>query len=265
MTTIHTRHDPLFGGRSPLTGLRVEPTHQHRALRRLRSGLWLWTATLIASPSSTIGGSGFISTNELLLLLYYYPHEIRGEPGGVTRNLATTHPLDRLAAHFGEACHEVPVGFKHLADSMKRHNVLLAGESSGGLSIRGHILARTASSPAGAGGGDDRRHRAPHLRAAGRRPRHHRAAGEPRGQPAGHVGDEGDGTAKLAKADLRTIAASFAGVLSHEDGTKFYLEHDNWLLLRFSGTEPLLRIFAEADDDATADALIAWADELVHT
>ncbi|MEZ4556304.1 MAG: hypothetical protein R2854_07600 [Caldilineaceae bacterium] len=133
------------------------------------------------------------------------------------------------------------------------------------MSIRGHILGKDGIFACAAGGGDDRRHRAPHLRAAGRRPRHHRAAGEPRGQSAGHVGDEGDGAAKLAKADLRTIAASAAVRISHEDGTKFYLEHDNWLLLRFSGTEPLLRIFAEADDDATADALIAWADELVHS
>ena len=51
---------------------------------------------------------------------------------------------------------------------------------------------------------------------------------------------------------------------SLEDGIKFYLEQDNWLLLRFSGTEPLLRIFAEADDDSKADRLVAWAKAIVN-
>jgi phosphomannomutase len=51
--------------------------------------------------------------------------------------------------------------------------------------------------------------------------------------------------------------------VSFQDGIKFYLENDNWLLLRFSGTEPLLRIFAEADTDEKADQLVAWAKAIV--
>ena len=51
--------------------------------------------------------------------------------------------------------------------------------------------------------------------------------------------------------------------ISHNDGAKFYLENDNWLLLRFSGTEPLLRIFAEADSEDKVNALIGWAERLV--
>ncbi len=196
----------------------------------------------------------FISTNELLLLLYYYLHEVRGERGGVTRNLATTHLLDRLAAHFGEPCYEVPVGFKHLAASMKEHDVLLAGESSGGLSIRGHILGKDGIFACALVVEMMARTGRTHLRHARRDPRHHRPPGQPRGQPAGHVRDEGDGAAHAGRRPICSEIAGHAVVrISHDDGAKFYLENDNWLLLRFSGTEPLLRIFAEADDEAEAD------------
>ena len=58
------------------------------------------------------------------------------------RNLSTTHLLDRLAHRLGEECYEVPVGFKHIVSSMLEHNALLGGESSGGLTIRGHILGK---------------------------------------------------------------------------------------------------------------------------
>lgn len=84
----------------------------------------------------------YVSTNDVLLLLYWYLHEVRGERGGVVRNLSTTHLLDRLAARLGEECYEVPVGFKHVVSAMVQHKALLGGESSGGLTIRGHILGK---------------------------------------------------------------------------------------------------------------------------
>src|SRR5688572_28723434 len=84
----------------------------------------------------------YISTNDLLLLIFWYMHEVRGEKGGVVRNLSTTHLLDRLATALGEKCIEVPVGFKHITAGMLANNALLGAESSGGLTIRGHILGK---------------------------------------------------------------------------------------------------------------------------
>jgi phosphomannomutase len=84
----------------------------------------------------------YISVNDLLLLLYWYLHEVRGDRGGVVRNLSTTHLLDRLAHRLGEECYEVPVGFKHIVTAMQEHDAVLGGESSGGLTIRGHILGK---------------------------------------------------------------------------------------------------------------------------
>ena len=141
VTFIHERRNPLFGGRSPAPNL--------EALRLLISDLEeghfdLGLATDgDADRIAIIDEKGrYISTNDLLLLVYWYLHEVRGERGGVVRNLATTHLLDRMAAKFGEKCYEVPVGFKHIAASMVEHDALLGGESSGGLTVRGHILGK---------------------------------------------------------------------------------------------------------------------------
>ncbi len=84
----------------------------------------------------------FIHPNEVLLLLYYYLLEYKGWKGSVVRNIATTHLLDKVAAAYGEKSFEVPVGFKHISSQMEADDSLLGGESSGGLTIRGHIKGK---------------------------------------------------------------------------------------------------------------------------
>ena len=81
----------------------------------------------------------YISANDILVLLYYYLHEYKGWKGPVVRNLATTHLLDKIAKDLGEQCYEVPVGFKHISSKIDEVNAVLGGESSGGLTVRGHI------------------------------------------------------------------------------------------------------------------------------
>ncbi len=84
----------------------------------------------------------FIHPNEVLLLLYYYLLEYKGWKGSVVRNIATTHLLDKVAADYGEKSFEVPVGFKHISSQMEADDSLIGGESSGGLTIRGHIKGK---------------------------------------------------------------------------------------------------------------------------
>ena len=92
-----------------------------------------------------IDGNGrYVGANEILVMLYWYLHEIKGWKGPVVRNLATTHMLDVMAADFGEACYEVPVGFKHISAGMQRYDALIGGESSGGLTVRGHIFGKAS-------------------------------------------------------------------------------------------------------------------------
>jgi phosphomannomutase len=257
VTFIHERHNPLFGGRSPAPNpeaLRLLTTSMHEHAYDL--GLAMdGDADRIAIVDEQ---GEYISIDDVLLLLYWYLHEVRGERGGVVRNLATTHLLDRLAHSLHEECYEVPVGFKHIVSAMVEHDALLGGESSGGLTIRGHIrgkdgifasalvvemLARTGKKISqlrqtvyGLTGrlypAEDTYPATPEMRIAV--PRKLREA------PSSHVGPY-----KVVR-------------ISHMDGTKLYLENDNWVLLRFSGTEPVLRLTVEADTPEKAGELLDW-------
>ena len=138
---INERHNPLFGGRSPapdFEALSLLITHvrgEHYDLGLATDG--------DADRIAIVDENGtYVTVNDILLLLYWYMHEVREQRGGVVRNLATTHLLDRLATRLGEQAYEVPVGFKHVSAAMVEHNALLGGESSGGLTIRGHILGK---------------------------------------------------------------------------------------------------------------------------
>jgi phosphomannomutase/dTDP-glucose pyrophosphorylase len=262
VTTIHGRHDPLFGGRNPAP----DPAELTTLINTVREGNYALGLAMDgdADRIAIVDDQGrYISTNELLLLLYFYLHEVRGERGGVTRNIATTHLLDRLAAHFGEPCYEVPVGFKHIAASMKAHNVLLAGESSGGLSIRGHILGKDGIFAC--------------ALVVEMIARTRRSISDMLGEIRQRIGwlasKEVNLPAtpemkimlqrRLANADLQMVAGLVVERYSTQDGFKFYFPNDNWLLLRFSGTEPLLRIFCEADTEEQAAAFVAWAQEMI--
>ena len=257
VTFINERHNPLFGGRSPAPNL--------EALRLLTSHMLDYKYDLglamdgDADRIAIVDERGrYISINDVLLLLYWYLHEVRGERGGVVRNLSTTHLLDRLAARLGEQCYEVPVGFKHIASAMVEHDALLGGESSGGLTIRGHILGKDgifacalvvemlARTGEKIGPLLDRVYKitgrlywfeeslpaTPEMRIE-----------VPR---------------KLKQAPLSHIGPYRVLSVSEMDGTKLLLENDNWVLLRFSGTEPVLRLAVEADSEEKAGELLAW-------
>jgi alpha-D-glucose phosphate-specific phosphoglucomutase len=258
VTTIHERHDPLFGGRNPAP----DPQELTSLINTVREGRYALGLAMDgdADRIAIVDDQGrFVTTNELLLLVYYYLHEVRGERGGVTRNLATTHLLDRLAAHLGERCYEVPVGFKHIAASMKAHNVLLAGESSGGMTIRGHILGKDGIFACAL---------VVEMIARTRRPPAELLA-DIRNRIGWLVSKELNLPAtpemkilvgrKLADATLPAIAGVPVTRVSFQDGIKYYFPNDQWLLLRFSGTEPLLRIFCEAESEELAQAFVDWA------
>jgi phosphomannomutase len=262
VTFIHERHNPLFGGRSPapnLEALRLLITHVKE------DGYDLGLATDgDADRIAIVDEQGeYITINDILLLLYWYLREVRGEHGGVVRNLATTHLLDRLAVHYGETSYEVPVGFKHVAAAMVAHNALLGGESSGGLTIRGHILGKDGIFASALV--------VEMLARTGKR------ISELRQQVyaiTGRLYSVEEGIASTSEMRVviprRLKEASFDHIgsypvirVSHIDGTKLYLEHDNWALLRFSGTEPLLRLSTEADSPEKANAMIQWLKQFV--
>jgi phosphomannomutase/CTP:molybdopterin cytidylyltransferase MocA len=262
VTFIHERHDPLFGGRSPAPNL--------EALRLLTSQMLDHKYDLglamdgDADRIAIVDERGeYISINDVLVLLYWYLHEVRGERGGVVRNLATTHLLDRLAARLGEQCYEVPVGFKHITAAMAEHGALLGGESSGGLTIRGHILGKDGIFASAlvvemlARTGQKISPLLERVRAL-----------------TGRLYDFEESLPatpemrivvprRLKEAPCGNIGPYPVIGISHMDGTKLMLENDNWALLRFSGTEPVLRLAVEADSPEKAQELVRWLRQFV--
>ncbi|MEN6478433.1 MAG: NTP transferase domain-containing protein [Anaerolineales bacterium] len=262
VSSIHGRHDPLFGGRSPapdleaLGQLRQEMREGHYDLGLATDG--------DADRIAVVDERGeYIPMNDLLLLIYWYLHEVRGQKGAVVRNLATTHMLDRLARQFGEPCIEVPVGFKHIVNAMLAHDAILGCESSGGLTIKGHILGKDGvlSSALIVEMLAKTRERLSTLPG-----RHYERVGRmysvERNLPA---------TPEMRVQFPRLLserpAAVLAGMpvlrLDFMDGFNFHLPDDQWVLIRFSGTEPILRIYSEGNSRAEALALADAAQALL--
>ncbi|OCH42357.1 phosphoglucomutase/phosphomannomutase family protein [Aliivibrio fischeri] len=198
----------------------------------------------------------FIHPNEVLILLYYYLLEYKGWKGSVVRNIATTHLLDKVAADHGEKCFEVPVGFKHISSQMEADDSLIGGESSGGLTIRGHIKGKDgvfASSLL-----------VEMISVTGKK------LSEMLDEIYAKYGyaytAEGDCTFKPAEKEalynkiyvekqLPEFEYEIEKV-SYEDGAKVYFKNGGWVIARFSGTEPLLRIFSEMEDKPTAEKVL---------
>lgn len=257
VTFIHERHDPLFGGHSPapnLAALRLLTTQ----LIEGKFDLGLATDG-DADRIAIVDEKGrYISTNDLLLLVYWYLHEVRGERGGVVRNLATTHLLDRMAAAFGEKGIEVPVGFKHVAAAMVAHDALLGGESSGGLTVRGHILGKDGIFAC-----------ALVVEMLARTGKCISEIQEEVWKITGRLYALEESLQATPEMRVRILKLmkereipAIHGYpvlsISHVDGTKMRLENDNWALLRFSGTEPVLRLMVEADSPEKAEEMIGW-------
>ncbi len=198
----------------------------------------------------------FIHPNEVLLLLYYYLLEYKGWTGSVVRNIATTHLLNKVAEAHGEKCFEVPVGFKHVSSQMEADDSLIGGESSGGLTIRGHIKGKDG------------------VFASSLLVEMISTTGKKLSEMLDEIYDkygyaytaEGDCTFKPAERqrlfdkiyvekELPEFAYDIEKV-SYADGAKVYFKNGGWALARFSGTEPLLRLFAEMEDQDQAESII---------
>lgn len=194
----------------------------------------------------------YISANEILVMLYYYLHEYKGWKGPVVRNLATTHMLDAVAASFGEKCYEVPVGFKYISAKIDETDAVLGGESSGGLTVRGHIhgkdsiyaaslfvemMAVTGKSPSQFM--DELVEKYGHYEMV---EDNLRFAPERKEQIYEQL---------MVKRQLPDFGRPIQKA-SYEDGCKVYFADRSFIICRFSGTEPLLRIFAESNRKDTA-------------
>jgi len=199
----------------------------------------------------------YIDANEILCMLYYYLVKYKGWKGPVVRNLASTHLLDKIAESFGEICYEVPVGFKYISSKLDEVDAVLGGESSGGLTVRGHIYGKDSVYAAALF--------SEMVSVTGKSPTE--ILEEIKKTYGSYVMVEDNlcfvperknEINKILMVDklLPDFGKAVAKV-NYEDGCKVYFEDDSFVICRFSGTEPLLRIFAESSDGTDAKKYIA--------
>ncbi|MBQ9308065.1 MAG: phosphoglucomutase/phosphomannomutase family protein [Clostridia bacterium] len=251
---INDRHDAFFGGHLPapnpetLVDLQAAVRDHHADLGIATDG--------DADRLGIIDEKGnYVSANLILVLLYHYLLRYKGWHGAAVRNIATTHLLDRVAEAFGEKCIEVPVGFKYIASGMEENDALIGGESSGGLTVRGHISGKDG------------------LYAASQLVEMISVTGRPLSSLVQEIYDT-YGEMHMAEYDWALTEESRTAIhetimvrkelpdfgkeverVSYMDGCKVYFP-DGWIIVRFSGTEPRVRVFAEADTEAHAKDLV---------
>jgi len=205
----------------------------------------------------------FLTQHQVFALLCLYLLEVRGERGPMVRTLTSTMMLSRLGKLFHVAVYETPVGFKYVAPLMMEKDAIIGGEESGGYGFRGHVperdailaglyfldfMVKTKKTPSqlldylySKVGPHYYDRRDFHISAAKRQAILHRLSSSPPNTVAG---------SKVIKVD--TI-----------DGFRLLLGDESWLLIRFSGTEPLVRIYAEAESLARAKVLLDEGKKLI--
>ncbi|MBQ2834675.1 MAG: phosphoglucomutase/phosphomannomutase family protein [Clostridia bacterium] len=251
---INDRHDAFFGGHLPapnpdtLRDLQGSVADHHADLGIATDG--------DADRLGIIDERGrYVSANDVLVLLYYYLLRYKGWKGAAVRNIATTHRLDRVAEAFGEKCYEVPVGFKHISAGMDAHDALIGGESSGGLTVRGHISGKDGLYAASL---------LVEMVSATRKPLSRLLAELEKEFGTLHMAEyDWALTTKSREAIHRRVMIEKQlpdfgmkiGKISYRDGCKVYFD-EGWIIVRFSGTEPRVRIFAEMPTKERARSLV---------
>lgn len=260
--TINERHDTLFGGRLPSPSAHTLAKLSNMVVEE---GYDLGIGTDgDADRIGIIDEKGkFVHPNEIMMLLYYYLLKYKGWRGDVVRNVATTCILDRIADDFGQKCHEVPVGFKHISGMMEKTDALIGGESSGGLTIRGHIKGKDgifASSLLVEMICTTGKHLSDLLA----------EIYEKYGYMQMMEFDTKFSVEK--KEEMRRVLYEEEALpefdvkianVSRADGVKVTFENGGWIIARFSGTEPLIRIFCEMESKEHADKMIATMREFL--
>jgi phosphomannomutase len=187
----------------------------------------------------------FVNQLQTYALLLLYLLDVRGQRGPAVRSLTSTSMADRLGKRFGVPIHETPVGFKYVGPLMMETNAIMGGEESGGFGFAGHIPERDAIL-AGLYALDLLVQRGKPFsklldyltEMAG--PSHY-----DRVDLTFNAADRESIIARVVAARPDAIDGSAVVSRNEVDGTKFMLDDGSWLLIRFSGTEPLLRIYTE--------------------
>jgi phosphomannomutase len=255
VTEIRAEMNPGFAGIYP------EPIERNlgalvSAVRQGRFDVGLATDGDADRIGAVDADGRFVDPHRIFALVLRHLVEQRGWTGDVVKTISTTQMIDVLAARYGLTVHETPVGFSHICERMLANDVLIGGEESGGITIKGHVPE---------GDGILMGLLLLEVMAAHRKPL--RVILDELMAETGpfHYARHDVETKPFSKAELvarlaNTVPSRLADIPVREfstcDGAKYLLQDDSWLLIRPSGTEPVLRIYAEARTEATVARLL---------
>jgi phosphomannomutase len=266
-TRVHNiRHEmnPGFGGIHP------EPIAKHLGMlmSTIQAGHWdIGLAT--DGDADRIGAvdakGNYVDPHRIFAVILRYLLEKRGWRGRIVRTVSTTRMIDRLAERYDLQVVETPVGFNHIADEILTNDVVMGGEESGGMTIRGHIPE---------GDGVLMGLLLLEVMADAQAPLHEIIEDllDDLG-PAQYARTDLLLTRSVAKAQLVTMLVNSApseieGVAIEDirtsDGVKYFLDDGSWLLIRPSGTEPVLRVYAEAPSKDRVKALLGFGETVAE-
>lgn len=268
---IHAEHDPLFPGIHP------EPIHPHLGALQQAVGLHGCQAGFATDGDADRIGAvdedgNIVDAHKIFAILLRWLIERKQWPGEVVRTFNTTRMVDRICRKHGRRLHEVGIGFKYICDLMLDREILIGGEESGGIGIQKHLPERDGLLNA--------------LLLANVMASEGKTLGELVASLQTEYGEHHYGRIDLhlpeavkndAIARARAGVGSFAGMtverVENLDGMKFFLRNphaanlanaaETWLLLRASGTEPLLRIYAESCSPGSVESVLAAGREFV--
>jgi len=261
VTLFHNELDPLFGGHHP------EPNAEGMtdAARYVRSGKAQLGLGLDgdADRFGVVDRDGtWLTPNQVLALTLYHLKKNRGWEGAVVRTVPTSHQVDAVAGLLGVKVHETPVGFKYIGALMESEPIIVGGEESGGLSVKGHVPEKDGILAC--------------LLMAELVAAEKRSPGQVLKELSKKIGqfwtdrinvtfapEKKDALLARLGGGLQSIGSYPVGKFITTDGYKFLLPNGEWVAFRASGTEPLIRCYIEAKSKAGLKKLQTACRELL--
>ncbi len=251
---IHESYNPSFGGTNP------EPLAQNlpdlmREVKAEHCDIGIATDGDADRIGAVDEKGNFIDSHRIFSLLLKYLVEQKKMTGEVVKSLSVTQMVDKQCARYGLKLVETPIGFKHICRYMTEHDVLIGGEESGGLGVKGHLPERDG------------------IFIGLMLCEMMAVRGKPIGALVQELMDE-FGVHEFRRVDMRLSEKEKESVMKRfrrgvteiggyavtgrndTDGHKFFVD-GGWVLVRASGTEPLIRVYAEGGSTAMVDALLA--------
>jgi alpha-D-glucose phosphate-specific phosphoglucomutase len=262
MEVIRAHRDVLFDGSGPdVSEENLAPLRKKVAETKAKAGL---ATDGDADRFGIIDEDGkWVQPNLILALAYDYVVETRGWKMAAARSVATTEMMDAAAKTHGQKTYQTPVGFKYIGQLIREDKIALGGEESAGLTIRGHVpekdgilaclLVAEMIAQRGASVGEQVKAM---FRKLGREywPMRENL----------HLSEEQKARAvEKSKTEANTLLGRKVASVDRTDGAKFAFEDGSWMLLRLSGTEPLLRLYVETESAAASEKLTRDATEWI--